>query len=186
MKNLIKIYTTLLAILFSVTAIAQETDVLKNHKISEFTELQSQVNTEVIIIKSTRNNILIQGSAEAQNNLLIQEEEGRLAITFQSETIEDQLTRIVIETTGFNSLISGGTGNYFVLGLDQKNLVLMNPAAKVFVSGTLDDIYLTSVNGHTDLSKLSSENEWVELSETASYIESKFSGRNLIAKKSKR
>ncbi|MFV1884534.1 MAG: hypothetical protein ACMZ7B_08605 [Balneola sp.] len=182
MKNLIKI-TTVFALIISVNTNAQETDVLNNREVSEFTELQSQVNTEVIIIKSTRNNILIQGSEEAQKDLLIQEQEGRLAISFQSETIENQLTRIVIETTGFNSLISGGIGNYFVIGLDQKNFVLMNPAAKVSLSGTLDNIYLTSLSGHTDLSKLSTENEWVELSETASYVESKFSGRNLIAKK---
>lgn len=183
MKHLFKFTTTVFAFIVSVNAYSQETDILKNYSVSGFTELQSQVSTEVIIIQSTRNNILVQGSKEAQREVSITEEEGRLAIFSNAEKPELNPTRIVIETTGFNSLISGGTGNYYVFGLDQKSFVLMNPEAKVLVSGTLDQIYLTSLSGHTDLSGVNSEREWISLYGKASYIESRFSGRNLLAKK---
>ncbi len=176
----IKIIISILALFFAFNSKAQETDVLKNYPISGFTELQSSLNTEVIIIKSSRNNVLIQGSKKAQNEIIILEEEGRLAIFSK----EEEPTRVVIETTGIGSLISGGTGNYFVIGLDQERFVLFNPSAKVTVSGNLDNLYLTSEDGQTDLSNVYSIKEWITISDQASYIESKRSGKDLIAKKS--
>lgn len=174
-----KIIISSLILFCAFSANAQETDILKNYSISEFIELQSQFNTEVIIIKSTRNNILIQGGEQAQSEFVIVEEEGHLAI-FSDEM---EPTRIVIETTGFNSLISGGRGNYYVIGLNQESFVLFNPSAKVAVSGNLDNLILTSDDGHTDLSSVYSKNELVSISEQASYIESKRSGEILIAKR---
>ncbi len=115
MKYLTKITLTVFAVLLSLNAGAQTTDILKNYTISEFTELQSQINTEVIIIQSNRNNILVQGSKEAQHAFTIQEEENRLSFSYSDEASNEIPTRIVVETTGFNSLISGGKGNYYIV-----------------------------------------------------------------------
>ncbi len=181
MRNLI--ITTIAVLTFSITTsiAAQETDVLRNYPISVFTELQSQLNSEVIIIKSSRNNILVQGSNKSQEGIRIIEEEGRLAIFTDDNSIA-QPSRIVIETTGFNSLVSGGTGTYYVFGLEQDNFRLFNPSANVTLSGSLKEVYLTSENGYSDLSRIYAEKEWVAVSEKASYVESKSTGKNLIAR----
>ncbi len=176
----IKITIYILVFFYAVSANAQETDVLKNYPILEFTELQSQLNTEVIIIKSIRNNILIQGSEKAHDEITILEEEGRLAIFSK----DYNPIRVVIETTGFYSLISGGKGKYFIIGLDQERFALFNPSATVTVSGTLDNVYLTSEDGHTDLSNVNSIKEWITISGQASYIESNRSSNDLLAQKS--
>ncbi|MBO6524812.1 MAG: hypothetical protein JJ971_13355 [Balneolaceae bacterium] len=181
MRNLIITTITVLALTLTTSIQAQETDVLMNYQISPFTELQSELNTEIIIIKSTRNNILVQGSEESQREIEIIEEDGRLAV-FLKDGSNEQPKRIVIETTGFNSLVSGGTGNYFVLGLEQESFNLLNPSANVLLSGTLESIYLSSENGHSDLSSIYTEKEWISISESASYIESKYSGKNLFAR----
>ncbi|MEQ9308730.1 MAG: DUF2807 domain-containing protein [Balneolaceae bacterium] len=182
MKYYIKIYLIILLTSVSQQGISQNTDHLFTYEVSAFKELQFQVNTEVIIIKSSRNRVLIQGDTFTQSSIVILEQEGRLAIYSKVEPLFKNPTRIVIETSSINSLVSGGTGRYFVLGLDQKQFTLHNPLATVYISGSIDDIVVYSDAGHTDLSDLNTKNERTKISENAGFVKSKHTTKDLLAR----
>tara|TARA_R110000868_G_scaffold304437_9_gene565088 strand:+ start:3084 stop:3506 length:423 start_codon:yes stop_codon:yes gene_type:complete len=129
-----KTYKTTLALLAltSSIAFAQETDILKSYELPQFTELQVQMNTEVIILNSSRNYLVVQGDSLSQNSIKIETIDGKVLISSNKEANSSQPTRVLVETTSMASLTTGGLGKYFIIGQKDKALGIYNPTVTAF------------------------------------------------------
>ncbi len=80
MKIIKKTYLTTIALLAitSSIAFAQQNDLLKSYELPQFTELHVQMNTEVIILNSSRNYLVVQGDSLSQTSIKIDSVDGRV------------------------------------------------------------------------------------------------------------
>lgn len=133
MKIIKKTYLTTLALiaLTSSLAFTQENDQLKSYELPQFTELQVQLNTEVIILNSNRDFIIVQGDSLTQASIMIETENGKVTILTNGNTESVQPTRVLVETTSMASLTTGGLGKYYIIGQKNKPTVIFNPTAYV-------------------------------------------------------
>lgn len=135
MKIIKKTYLTTLALLAltSSMAFAQQNDLLKSYELPQFTELQVQMNTEVIILNSTRNFLIVQGDSLSQLSINLNTKDGKVVISSNQEVNSSQPTRVLIETTSMASLTTGGLGKYYIIGQKDKTLGIYNPSTTAYV-----------------------------------------------------
>lgn len=128
MKLLKKTYITLLALLAvsSSMAFAQQKDLLKTYELPQFTELNVQMNTEVIILKSNRNMMVIQGDSLTQKSINFDSLDGKLTIIAEKGMEAFQPTRVLIETISLSSITTSGTGKYFLIGHQDNKIGIYN------------------------------------------------------------
>jgi len=138
MKIIKKTYLTTLALLAitSSIAFAQQNDLLKSYELPQFTELQVQMNTEVIILNSSRNYLVVQGDSLSQASIRIDTVDGKVLISSNNEVNNSQPTRVLVETTSIASLTTGGLGKYYIIGRKNKPLGIYNPTVTAFVNQT--------------------------------------------------
>lgn len=129
---------TLLALTSSV-AFAQQSDLLKSYELPQFTQLQVQMNTEVIILNSTRNHLVVQGDSLSHISINIDSEDGIVTISSNKEVNDSQPTRVLVETTSIASLMTGGLGKYYLIGQKDKTLGIYNPSVTAFAKSKKED-----------------------------------------------
>ncbi|GAB5408429.1 MAG: hypothetical protein BalsKO_07940 [Balneolaceae bacterium] len=135
MKIIKKTYKTTLALLAltSSLAFAQQNEMLKSYELPAFTELKVQMNTEVIILNSTRNHLVVQGDSLSQASIKLDLSDGKVTIISKESSNNIQPTRVLIETTSIATLTTGGLGRYYIIGKKDKPIGILNPTVTAFV-----------------------------------------------------
>ena len=136
-------------------AFAQTTH-LRTVETSAFNKVQLSIDTEVILIKSTRNHVTLVGDSAYIVAIPVIAEDGTLSINYQTEP-DFKLKRVAIEYTELNHATTGGTGTYYFHKTNEDNLVVFNPYARVIMSGNTEYIRVVSQEGVTDLTALNTQ-----------------------------
>ena len=156
------------AVTLSLTA-QEYTTYIRNVDVTPFTKVEVSLDTEVILLQSTRNTITLAGDSTFIYKTPVSVENGTLVLNYQQEP-ENKLYRIIIEYTDLDRLVAGGNGSYFLHKLDTDNLVVFNPAAQVYVSGEIEKLRLVSNEGFNDISKLRAANKFLHIGEYATLV----------------
>ncbi len=136
MKKLYTYTLLLLSTLFlgtlSNSSNAQESELLVTYELNAFEKLNvSLKNTEVIIIMSSRNQVIVQGDSLTQEQFSYDQENGELLLSSNKELAP---TRIVIETEALTSLTTQDTGKIYLVGKERKTLGIANSTLFTFNS----------------------------------------------------
>ncbi len=128
MKKLYTYSLLLLSTLFlgtlSQSSNAQESELLVTYELKAFEKLNVALkNTEVIIIISPRNQVIVQGDSLTQEQFAYNQEDGELVISSKKELAP---TRIVIETEALTSLTTINTGKIYLVGKERQRLGIAN------------------------------------------------------------
>lgn len=181
MKNLVLKITIIF--LVSSTSIdkakAQSFGDLTTYELGSIKELQVQLTSNIIVKKSTRNLITIQ---EGFSPVRLEDEKGVISLSIRSDKLEDQPILVVIEVESINSLVAGGFGKYSIIGIDEKEFTLLNPAAHVFIEGNVSVINLITEHGFTNLEYLTSKEENVLITGRGAFKSSKSLNKGLFSK----
>lgn len=135
MKIIKKTYLLILTLiaLTSSVAFTQQNDLLKSYELPKFTELKVQMNTEVIILNSTRNYLVVQGDSLTQASIKVDLSDGKVSIISNESSNHIQPTRVLIETTSIATLTTGGLGRYYIIGKKDKPIGIYNPTVTALV-----------------------------------------------------
>ena len=156
--------------LFSIPSYAQLT-YLRNVEVGNFKEIRVSLDTEVIILKSKRNNVTLVGDSSFVNNMPVQQKGDVLTFTYNAEP-EGKLKQVVIAYKDIERVVTGGTGNYYFHKVDTEKLDIFNPTANVYLNGKSDKIRVISQEGLTDLTALTSKKGIMSIGESAQLIAS--------------
>lgn len=117
--------TVLLGLSGSVVK-AQENDRLITYNLPQFTQLEVGVDTEFIILESTRNIMFVQGDSLTQDAIQINDSNGILTISSNTLSDSKRPTRIVFEAISLESLTTTGSGKYYIVGHKNRKLGINN------------------------------------------------------------
>ncbi|RNC79988.1 MAG: hypothetical protein ED557_12720 [Balneola sp.] len=128
MKKLNTYTLLLLSTLFlgtlSQRSLAQESELLITHELEAFEKLNVTLkNTEVIIIISSRNQVIVQGDSLTQEQFSYNQDNGELVLSSNTNLAP---TRIVIETEALTSLTTNDTGKIYLIGKERQKLGIAN------------------------------------------------------------
>lgn len=167
MNYLIKtMYVVLIALCTVQGGYAQEVSHIMERELPEFKEIQMETSGEVILKRSHRNFMTLQGDSASLEQIEILEDEGRLALVVD----EQRIPRIVIEYKSLQSLSAGGAGYYIIQNANEKVLNIFNPLSTVSIHGYAKELRLTSYEGLVDLSNASIKEEQLILGQLAQVI----------------
>lgn len=147
---------------------AQSANHIRSVELKPFNHVQLQNNSEIILIKSTRNYMFIQGDSAEINDIAFVEEDGILGIDILDSAFNSN--RIVIEFTELNYATTGGNGEYYILNIDEDFLSILNPQATLTISGSANNFRLTSDNGYNDLSSLETKKDIIFVEDVANLV----------------
>ena len=166
----------------SFSAAAQDyTTYIRNIDVDSFTNVEVELDTEVILIKSDSNRVTLAGDSTFIYNTPVSSVDGTLSFKYEKEP-EGKLYRIIIEYTDLNRMVAGGEGAYYFHKVDLDNLVVFNPEAQVFVSGAVDKIRLVSNEGFNDISELKASNKFLHIGELATLVNAEEDADLFVAK----
>lgn len=128
MKKLYTYFLLLLSTLFTGTltqsSYAQESDMLVTYELEPFNKLNVALkNTEVIIIISPRNQVIVQGDSLTQEQFSYNHDNEELLLSSNRGLTP---TRIVIETSTLNALTTNDTGRIYLIGKERNKLGIVN------------------------------------------------------------
>ena len=174
---------TLGVVLLSLMALlptqAQDTNHLRWIELEPFTQVQVQLDAYVILVKSSRNHITLQGDSATIADFEYVVEDGILSLD-HLDAYPGDVDRVLIEYTDLDIITTGGTGDYFFTNVDQKKLYILNPSANIYLEGNARDLNLISFDGTTDLSKLSSRKEVLFVGESAQVINASQRAKTIV------
>jgi|AntRauTorcE11898_2_1112593.scaffolds.fasta_scaffold69214_1 uncharacterized protein YxeA len=172
MKKATNILTALLlTTIFATNAVAQATH-LRTFELNTFNEVVFNSEAEVILIKSTRNQISISGDSTFISDFEVENSDNKLAFDLDKDQSE-KVVRIVVEYKTLNRAVTSGSGQYYFIRLDEDNLKIYNQDGKITLRGRTDNIKVYSEKGENDFSNLTVKNMLAYLGETATILEPK-------------
>lgn len=133
---------------------------------SAFSKLNLDVDAEVILIKSSRNMVTLNGEESYISAIPVESTDSVLSLNYEKEA-DKKLTRVVIEFTDLEDVYAGGNGLYYFHKIESEGLEIQNPEATVIVSGWVGNIEIVSQNGTNDITKLSADKMYVKLGDQA-------------------
>ena len=152
----------------SVPSYAQLT-YLRNIEVNDFKEIRVSLDTEVIILKSKRNNVTLVGDSSFVYSMPVNDNDDVLTFTYNAEP-EGKLKQVLIEYKDIDRVVTGGTGNYYFHKVDAERLDIFNPTANVYLNGNSDKIRVISQDGLTDITALKSKQGIMRIGEAAKLI----------------
>ncbi len=167
MKTLFNCVLPAIITIFALNTLAfAQTTHLRTVETNAFNNVQLSIDTEVILIKSTRNHVTLVGDSVYIAAIPVIVENGTLSINYQTEP-DFKLKRVTIEYTELNHAITGGIGTYYFHDFNEENLVVFNPYARVIMSGNTENIRVVSQKGITDLTALNTQKSVLHIGEDA-------------------
>lgn len=154
---------------------------LRNVEVDNFKEIRVSLDTDVIILKSDRNQVTLVGDSSYVFGMPIDQKGEALTFSYTAEP-EAKLKQVVIEYKDIDRVVTGGIGNYYFHNVDTKKLDIINPMAHVYLKGNSDEFRVISENGTTDISSLRLNKGIVKIGESARLLGTEayvFSSRSL-------
>ena len=168
-----RIFTHLALAMFTIFALNSQafsqTTHLRGVELEAFNKVQLSIDTEVILLKSTRNHVTLVGDSAYIAAIPVISENGILSINYQTEP-DFKLKKVAIEYTDLDHATTGGTGTYFFHDLNEDNMVVFNPYARVIMSGNTENIRVVSQQGVTDLTALNSQKSVLHIGDAAKLL----------------
>ena len=153
----------------SVPSFAQYTTYLRLVELDPYTQINMNVDSEVILLKSTRDHITFAGDSTFIASINVSQDESVLSFNYEKEP-ESKLIRVVIEYKNINTVTTGGNGTYYFHKLNEDNLSIRNPHARIHLNGDADNLTLVSVDGINDVTALNADKMFVQIGEKATLI----------------
>ncbi|HBX65233.1 MAG: hypothetical protein CL670_13455 [Balneola sp.] len=161
----------LLTTIFATNAVAQVTH-LRTFELKPFNEIVFDSETEIIIIKSTRNQLSISGDSTFIAEFEVENSENKLSFELDKDQSE-KVVRVIVEYTTLDRAVTSGSGQYYFVKLDEENLKIYNEDGKISLRGRTDSIKIYSEKGENDFSNLTVKNMLAYLGEAATILEPK-------------
>lgn len=155
MKNSVLRFASTLVITLAliVPAFAQQTTHLRTVELEEFDQIRVSLDTDVILIKSDRNQLTLVGDSSYIAEFPVSQNDSILSFSY-NENESKQLKRVIIEYKELDRAITGGDGTYFFHKLSQRDLEIFNPFAKVVLTGRAENLRIYSEEGDNDVTGL--------------------------------
>ncbi|MCG8372501.1 MAG: DUF2807 domain-containing protein [Balneolales bacterium] len=157
-----------MALVLTTTSFAQTTH-LRDVELASFKQIEVSLDTEVILLKSTRNHLTLVGDSSFISAIPIIAEDETLSFHYQAEP-ENKLKRVVIEYKEIDRITTGGVGTYYFHKMNQDDLFVLNPYANVVLNGNAEKIRVISQEGSTDVTSLTSGEKIMRIGESAQLI----------------
>lgn len=158
----------ILAFILSANSFAQDADFIKTQELEPYNQIQLSMDTEVILLKSSRNHLTLIGELDYINNMPISYKGDTLSLHHNEETAP-KLRRVVIEYKDISKLETSGNGNYYLHKVDEDKLNIFNDNAKLTLSGRIGNVRIFSENGEIDATKLKSDQMIAQMGTKATF-----------------
>lgn len=142
-----------LSLFFAVPVTAQQSSSIQSQDLMSFDEIRVLADAEVIITKSNRNHIKMIGDSTYIGNQPYSIKDNTLMFVY-AEDGEKKLEKVVIEYKDINRLVTGGTGEFLIEGLEENELDIFNQSANLKLKGRIGNGRLYSQNGANDITDL--------------------------------
>lgn len=153
-KSIIRIASALtLTIAMTLPSFAQESTHLRSVALEDFNQVRVSMDTEVILLKSDRNNLTLVGDSVYIAEFDISQQDDILAFSHNKEKTVS-LQRVIIEYKELDRVITGGEGTYYFHKLSERDLEIYNPYAQVILTGRTENIRIYSEDGENDVTRL--------------------------------
>ena len=152
------------------TTFAQYTSNLRLVELESFNQVEVNADVRVILKKSTRDYITLAGDSSFISSVNISNEEGVLAFDYVRDT-EDSLAIVVIEYKDLERVTTGNSGSFYFHELDLDKLEIINPEAKIFLSGAADILRIVSKEGHNDVTAMYASKMVFQIGDAATLID---------------
>ncbi len=162
--------TTIFAFVIGLTVsvFAQNYTHLNSYELSSFEQLRMDVDTEVILVKSDKNQLTLVGDSVYVFNAPINQENGVLTFNY-FETGGEELKRITVEYQDISRVSTSGTGEYYFYNMDAKDLKIFNNSAKVKLRGKAEKISIFSEKGDIDVTEFQTKHMITHLGEAVNF-----------------
>lgn len=168
MKNKITKITTAIALVFVLmtNSFAQDADYIKTQALQSFNQISLNMDTEVILLKSSRNHLTLVGELDYINNLPVTYNGDTLSLEHHAENAP-KLRRVVIEYKDISQIETKGSGFFYFHKVDEDKLKIINNSAKLTLNGRIDNVRIISDEGEVDASKLESNQMIAQMGKSA-------------------
>lgn len=168
MKLTITKFTTaiVLAFVLTATSFAQDADYIKTQELESFNQISLDMDTDVILLKSSRNHLTLVGELDYINNLPVTYNGDTLSLAHNAANAPE-LRRVVIEYKDIDQIETKGKGFYYFHKVDEDQLKIINNNAKLTLNGRIDNVRIISDEGEVDASKLESNQMIAHMGKTA-------------------
>jgi hypothetical protein len=169
-STLIKLSTVIVFVIGLIPSLqAQEFTHLQTHELNSFNQLRLDIDANVFLIKSTRNQVTLVGDSSYVADPNIRQQNGVLALGYM-ESDNYNLDRVVIEYKEVNRVIINGTGEYYFYRMDADDVQIFNNSAKLTLNGKVNRIGIYSQIGNVDVTGLKAKKLRSEMGETATLL----------------
>jgi hypothetical protein len=161
-------FAIVLAFVLTASSFAQDADYIKTQDLNSFNQISLNMDTDVILLKSSRNHLTLVGELDYINNLPITYNGDTLSIQHNAENAP-KLRRVVIEYKDISQIETSGNGFYYFHKVDEDKLNIINNSAKLTLNGSINNVRIISEDGEIDASKLKSNQMVAQVGTTATF-----------------